>query len=383
MKTRQKMIAAGLAMLLCLPVCFTNDRVAVVKAETVQEKINNASKEKQEALDKMKAAETQKDDVVAQSEQLNREIDIVQTEIYEIDAIIEEADAEIQTKEEEIAAYEADITKHDDAFKEVLRSMDENSASSYLELLLSSKSFSEFLSNIETINEITQHDMAVIDEMVSLKNGVEAAKAVVESKKAEQEEARAIASDKENTLQAKLDAKEALTKELEADIEKYKKVYEEARRQEEQLKASLTPELSKTTDTVKYTGGAFCWPAPSYVRISSPYGYRIHPIYKTKKFHSGVDMAAPGGSNILAAADGTVKLAAWNGGYGNCVVIDHGGGVSTLYGHAQKLLVSKGQKVKRGQVIAKVGTTGNSTGNHLHFEVLINGKTTDPMAYLK
>ncbi len=383
MKTNRKLIAIGLALMLCLPVCMTNDTVTVVQAETVQEKINKASKEKQEALDKIKEAESAKDDVVAQSEQLNREIDIVQTEIFEIDAIIEEADAEIAKKEEEIKAYEQDIEASDEAFKSVLRSMDEMSTGSYLELLLSSGSLSEFLAHVETINEITQYDMAMIDEMVRLKTGVEEAKAQIEAKKAEQEEARSIASDKEATLQTKLDAKEALTKELEADIEKYKKVYEEARRQEDALKASIAPELSKSSDTVKYTGGVFCWPAPSYVRISSPYGYRIHPIYKTKKFHSGLDLAAPGGSNILAAADGVVKMAGWNGGYGNCVIVDHGGGVSTLYGHAQRLLVSKGQKVTKGQVIAKVGTTGASTGNHLHFEVLLNGRTTDPMPYLK
>ncbi len=383
MKIRNKLIAAALVGVFCLPACLVQDSTVFVQAATVQEKINAASKEKQEALDKIKAAETKKDDVVAQSEQLNREIDIVQTEILEIDTIIEEADAEILAKEEEIAGYEANITEQDEAFKQVLRSMDETSASSYLELLLSSESFSEFMVNLETINEITQHDMAVIDEMVELKNSVEAAKAVVETKKAEQEEARGIAEDKENTLQVKLDEKEALTASLEADIEKYKKVYEAARAEEEKLKSSVAPELSKSSATVKYTGGVFCWPAPSYTRISSPYGYRIHPIYKTKKFHSGLDMAAPGGTNILAAADGTVIRAGWNGGYGNCVIVDHGGGVSTLYGHAKKLLVSKGQKVKKGQVIALVGTTGASTGNHLHFEVLLNGKTTDPMPYLK
>lgn len=383
MNAKKRMTAIVLALMFCIPLCITNDSQNVARAETVQEKIDKASKEKQEALDKIKNAETQKNDVVAQSEELEREIDIIQTEIFAIDEIIADADAQIAEKEAEIAQYEADIEQQNDEFKRVLRFMDETSTSTYLDLLLSASSFSEFLTHLETINEITEHDMAIIDEMVSLKNSVEAAKAAVEAKKAEQEEARVIASDKEEVLQTKLDEKEALTKELEEDIEKYKAVYEEARRQEEALKTSLAPSLSKETDTVKYTGGVFCWPAPSYTRISSPYGYRIHPVYKTKKFHSGVDMAAPGGTNILAAADGTVKMAGWNGGYGNCVVIDHGGGVSTLYGHAQRLLVSKGQKVTRGQVIALVGTTGTSTGNHLHFEVLLNGKTTDPMAYLR
>lgn len=381
MKNKQKIAALICAMVLAMPVLVPSD--SVVFAETVQQKIENAGKEKQKALDNMKKAEQQRDSVVAQSQELDMEIGIVQDQINEINAIIEDADAEIQVKEDEIAVYEEQITAHDDAFRQVLRSMDESSASSYLELLLSSESFSEFMVHVETINEITRHDTAIIDEMIALKNSVEAAKAAVEAKKAEQESARAIATDKEAELSAKLAEKEQLTKELEADIENYKKVYEKARQEEESLKASLSPELSKTTDGTKYTGGKFCWPAPSYTRISSPYGYRIHPIYKTKKFHTGVDLAAPGGTNILAAADGVVKMSGWNGGYGNCVVVDHGGGLSTLYGHASRLLVTKGQSVKRGEVIAKVGTTGNSTGNHLHFEVLVNGKTTDPMAYIR
>ncbi|MBO5930558.1 MAG: peptidoglycan DD-metalloendopeptidase family protein, partial [Clostridia bacterium] len=350
-------------------------------AQTVQEKIANAGKEKQEALDKIKAAEAKQDDLAAESAVLDMEIGLVQDEINAIDSIIEETDAEILLKEEEIARHEANIALQNDAFKKVLRSMDESSTSSYLELLLSSKSISEFLVNIETINEITRHDTAIIDEMIALKNSVEAAKAVIEARKAEQEEVRAIASGKKNALQQKLNEKAQLTKKLEQDIKSYEKVYEKARKEEESLKASLSSSLSSSTNS-KYTGGKFCWPAPSYTRISSPYGYRIHPIFKTKKFHSGVDLAAPGGTNILAAADGTVKMSGWNGGYGNCVIIDHGGGISTLYGHASKNLVTKGQKVTKGQVIAKVGTTGNSTGNHLHFEVLVNGKTTDPMAYI-
>ncbi|MBR4874513.1 MAG: peptidoglycan DD-metalloendopeptidase family protein [Clostridia bacterium] len=379
---KRKIVAFALTLILCVPVCITKDNGAVVYGLTVQEKINNASKEKQEALDKINKAEEQKKDIVAQSKALDMEIGIVQDEINAIDTIIDEANAEIKLKEEEIAEHEARIEEQNDEFKRVLRFMDETSTSSYLELLLSSKSFSEFFANVETINEITKHDTAIIDEMISLKNSVEEALAAIEAEKNVQEEARKIASQKQNTLQAKLDEKAKLTKQLESDIEQYKKVYDQARKEEEALKASLSSSLSNSS-TSKYTGGKFCWPAPSYTRISSPYGYRIHPIFNTKKFHSGVDLAAPGGTNILAATDGTVKMAGWNGGYGNCVVVDHGGGVSTLYGHASKLLVSKGEKVTRGQVIAKVGTTGNSTGNHLHFEVLINGKTTDPMAYIQ
>lgn len=379
---KKRILAVLMAVIFVLPfaVDFNNDALIKVSAASVQDKINQASKEKQEALDKIKEAEKQKDDVIAQSDALEREIDIIQTEIYAIDVIIATADAEILEKEEEIARIQGEIDIQDEKFKETLRAMDETSTISYIDLIFSSKSFSELLINIETINEITEHDMSIIDEMTRLKTEVENAKAEIEAKKKEQEEARSIAADKQSQLALKVKEKENLAKALEKDIEKYKQVYEEARRQEESLKSSL----NYSSSTSEYLGsGQFCWPAPSYTRISSPYGYRLHPIYQTQKFHSGVDLAAPGGSNILAAENGKVISAGWNGGYGNCLVVDHGGGISTLYAHASKLCVSKGDYVTKGQVIAKVGTTGNSTGNHLHFEVLINGKTTNPMSYIQ
>lgn len=376
---KKKILAVIMATILILPFAVDFDEISV-SAASVQDKINQATKDKQAALDKIKNAEKQKDDVIAQSDQLEREIDIIQTEIYAIDDIVAQIDEEIAVKEEEIAKIQTDIDAQDERFKETLRAMDETSTTSYIDLIFSSENFSELLINIETINEITEHDMSIIDEMTRLKTEAEEAKAEIEERKNEQEEARKYASERQSQLEVKLKEKEKLAKSLEKDIEKYKQVYEEARRQEEALKSSLKYSSSSS----QYLGsGKFCWPAPSYTRISSPYGYRIHPIYNTKKFHSGVDLAAPGGSNILAAETGKVISAGWNGGYGNCLVVDHGGGVSTLYAHASKLCVSKGDYVTKGQVIAKVGTTGNSTGNHLHFEVLIGGKTTDPMAYIK
>lgn len=378
---KKKILALLMATVLAVPFMYDSAPSQTVFAEeSVQDKIDKASKEKQEALDKIKEAETQKDDIIAQSDQLEREIDILQTEIYAIDDIIAEADVQISEKELEIADVEAEIANQDSRFKECLRAMEENTTISYLEILFTSSNLSELLINIETINEITAHDMAIIDEMTNLRDEVVKAKEGIELHRDEQQVAKNIATEKQGELEIKISEKEALAKSLEEDIENYKKMYEEARRQEEELKSSL----DYSSEGSEYLGtGEFCWPAPSYTRVSSPYGYRIHPVYKTKKFHSGVDLAAPGGSNILAADGGKVISAGWNGGYGNCVVLDHGNGVSTLYAHASKLLVSKGQTVSRGSVIAKVGTTGTSTGNHLHFEVLVNGKTTDPMKYIK
>jgi murein DD-endopeptidase MepM/ murein hydrolase activator NlpD len=132
-----------------------------------------------------------------------------------------------------------------------------------------------------------------------------------------------------------------------------------------------------------YAGGVMKWPTPGYTRVSSPYGMRIHPIYKVKKMHTGIDIDAPSGAKIVAANSGKVILAGWNGGYGNCVIIDHGGGLATLYAHQSKILVSVGDKVQKGDTVGKVGSTGLSTGPHLHFEVRKNGSTTNPIPYVK
>ena len=135
--------------------------------------------------------------------------------------------------------------------------------------------------------------------------------------------------------------------------------------------------------STEYVGGVFTWPCPSSHYITSYFGYRMHPVLNVWKYHSGMDIAASTGASIIAAGPGKVILAQTYGGYGNCVIIDHGGGVVSLYGHASKLLVSEGQTVTKGQEIAKVGSTGISTGPHLHFEVRENGVVVEPLDYLQ
>ena len=132
----------------------------------------------------------------------------------------------------------------------------------------------------------------------------------------------------------------------------------------------------------KYIGGVLAWPVPGYTRITSKYGMRTHPITGVYKLHTGVDISAPMGANFIAANDGIVTKAGMNSAYGNMVIIDHGGGISTLYAHGSEILVHVGQTVKKGVAVLKVGSTGYSTGPHAHFEVRINGVVTDPMPYI-
>ncbi len=385
--SKKRIVSVLLAAVLSVAMApaLGNDRPAY--GATVQEKLDKAKKDKQAAQAAQSQSKANLESTMAQITKLDDEAELIRAELNEIDRIISEADAKIAEKEAEIAEYERQIAESDAEFCARLRTMDESNTAGYIDLLVNAKSISDFVSRVETIREITEFDQGIINRMIALKDGVEASKNEIVAYRNEQQEARNLVQQKQNALDAKIAEKTSYMKQLESDIEKYDSLYKAAAQEEERLKQSIASTSSKGNTSggqrIVYSGGAFCWPAPSYTYISSEFGYRIHPVYGTKKYHSGMDIAAPGGSPILAAADGTVRFAGWNGGYGYCVIIDHGSGIQTLYGHSSKLLVSAGQSVSRGQKIALVGTTGTSTGNHLHFEVLNNGQATDPRPYLQ
>ncbi|MBQ3553899.1 MAG: peptidoglycan DD-metalloendopeptidase family protein [Clostridia bacterium] len=390
---KKKWISLALALIMIVSCSFMTVRSDSAYAASVQDRINQATKDKQAALNELNKDKKAKSQYIAQKEKIDHEIDLIEAELSEIDAIIGEAEAGIKQKEEEIAGYEAQIAENDENFRRRFRAMDESVGANYLDILLNSTSMSDFFLRLETLREFTEYDQSVIDEMLTLKQGIEASKNELVLKRDEQKQARDLVDNKRDSLNAKLKEQNQLITKISAEIEKDEKLFNEASRLEEQLKESLRSSLSSSNSsknsttpsgkTLKYSGGKFAFPAPSMTRVSSQYGYRTHPVTGQKyKFHKGMDLAAPQGTNIVAAEAGVVRSAGWNGGYGYCVVIDHGSGVATLYGHSSKLLVKKGQEVSKGQVIAKVGSTGVSTGPHLHFEVLINGNTTNPAPYI-
>ena len=205
------------------------------------------------------------------------------------------------------------------------------------------------------------------------------------------DEAKVAAEEEQDNLNALIDEKEVQITAYETDIatkEAAIREYDaEIAEQNEiiaALEAQVAAEKAALADAtrIRYDGGVFMWPAPSYTRISSPYGWRMHPTLGVEKFHNGVDMAAPGGSPILAAYDGKVVASGYSPSMGNYIMIDHGDTLYTIYMHASALYVSTGDYVTRGQKIAAVGSTGRSTGNHLHFGVRLNGQYVDPMGYL-
>ncbi len=321
----------------------------------------------------------------AKSSQLSNEIKALEQKIYYAEVDINELEKEINaTKEEikvalaELADLQADIDNQNDALNGRLRAMYKNGSFGMLSVLLGSRSISEFLTNMELIRRVYQSDANVLKLIEDEYAGVAAKEAELQELKdkllAQQEAAEAkrnaLAADKNNVASMKADV-DADNKELEKQIDQ---LNEEAN--------ALTKKILALQGSQAYAGGTMLWPAQSSRRITSPFGNRIHPILHVNKFHTGIDIGASSGTNILAANTGVVISAGWNNSYGYMVMVDHGGGIVTLYAHCSKLLVSKDDVVGRGDVIALVGSTGMSTGPHLHFEVRVNGVYKNPLEYV-
>ena len=282
-----------------------------------------------------------------------------------------------------------------------IKFMYENGTMSYIQILLSSGSFSELLNKAEYIEQVSEYVRNMLqtyqdnrDKITKLEKDLKDQKEVLEQVKsdveAKQTEMAGLISDKQSEIEgyeSDIQNKEEAIKEYEAMIAEQDSTIKAleasvaaAKAKREQM--TVSDNSTDSTDQPHYGGGAFVWPAPSYTMISDDYGYRTHPILGIQQFHSGVDMAAPSGSSILAAADGTVVAATYNATMGNYVMIDHGNGLYTIYMHASALYVSAGQSVSAGSTIAAVGSTGRSTGAHLHFSVRQNGSYVSPWNYL-
>ena len=312
-------------------------------------------------------------DVKQEQDELSKKMTEVEQDVKEVQAKVDALTSQINKSAEDIASTEKKIKTKEKEMEERetnlnarLKVMYKNGSLGFIDVLLGSGSISEFVSNLEIIQKIYKNDMEVLetlekehDELLAIKKELKQKRAALATQKEELAAEQAELTEKKKALKKEEDALKA-----EAD--------------------RLTSEILSMIDTgSKYVGGEFTWPCPASTYITSSFGNRLHPILKTWIYHTGVDIGCSSGKDILAAASGTVIMSQVYGGYGNCVMIDHGGGIVTLYGHASALCVSKGETVTRGQVIAKVGSTGRSTGPHLHFEVRKNGEYVNPMSYFK
>lgn len=342
------------------------------KQQQIKNQISDVKKQKQAIQDGLKQKSASK-------QQLESAAKKTQSGVQKKKEEVSDVNNDISRIKKEITDIDQDYKKKTELFKTRMRVMYQNMNKSPLETFVESKDFSEFFMRLQLMSMVKKNDEKLINEISMSKENTELRKQqkYLELKK-KQQQLKEL-----NGKASEIKTSRAL---LDSDIESDKSKLKDLEKKEDemlQLSKQLEDDLKKLMDTkAKYAGGVMAWPTPGYTSISSPFGYRIHPIYKVRKMHTGIDIDAPMGASIIAANSGRVILAGWNGGYGNCVIIDHGDGIATLYGHQSRLLVNVGDKVSKGDVIGKVGTTGLSTGPHLHFEVRINGKPTDPRKYV-
>ena len=374
-----------------------------ITSESIREKegqISEAQDEKNQlssALTDIKALKGELEKEKANLENyvvaLDNNLAEIQKKISELNGMIVEKEEEIRVTEGEL---EAAIQKQEEqyaAMKLRIQMMYEQNDNYYLETILRAESFADLLNKLDYIQMVMDYDDQKLQEYILIRQYVEvckeelnAEKEVLDEAKAgvEQEEASLaqLISDKETEIVAKqgdISNKEAAIAEYEAEIQAQNELIAS-------LEAAVAAERKKLAEEnakkLTYDGGMFAFPAPSYTKISDDYGSRIHPTLGVEKFHNGIDLAAPNGSPILAAYDGEVVAAAYSSSMGNYVMIDHGDSLYTIYMHASALYVSKGDAVTKGQQIAAVGSTGRSTGPHLHFGVRKNGGYVSPWGYL-
>lgn len=329
----------------------------------------------------------------AETDRLSERIGTVSEQLRELSADVKEAETDYNAIAKELEATEMRIEENQELLEETelelsdklaqlrgrIRNVYMHGQVSYIDVLLGAKDFSDFLTRMDLFKRVIASDYKLVQTVLESKRVVEETRAALERQRAEEERLAKDAEEKHMELLLKKRDKDKLLEMMEYDREVSQRAYDEL------IAASAEVERLIQASRYRYQfpgggSGAMIWPLVG--EITSEYGWRTHPIYGDSRYHSGMDIGGDYGDPIVAAAAGIVTYSGWISGYGYAVIIDHGGGISTLYGHNEALAVAEGQTVSQGQVIAYCGSTGNSTGPHCHFEVREGGEPVDPMGYL-
>lgn len=362
--------------------------ITVVYAEDSESNLTNLQNQQQdlqnqldESNEQLEEVQSQLSENLQQIEKLDEKIQQSEEKIAQLDEQITQLQTEISDIQAKLEVAEKNYENQKQTMEKRLVAIYEAGDTRYIDVLLKSSNISEFLSNYYLITEITSMDQNLLDEVETQKKEIELSKQKLEKNQESLATALQTQTQTSTVLQNTKTLRQNYIARL-SDEEKAKQAQiDEITAQYEAVNNQIL-ELAKQGLDTAYIGGVLAWPVPGYTKITSNYGMRVHPITGQYKLHTGVDISAPIGANFVAANDGIVTKAEYNTAYGNMVIIDHGGGISTLYAHGSEILVTVGQTVKRNEAILKVGSTGYSTGPHAHFEVRINGVVTNPIEYI-
>ncbi len=373
------------SLLLAVTFAFSNSAFAAKSLSQLKQEMEARSKEIKEKEAQIKSKEKEKDAQVEKRIALDAQITALSHDVDDVEAIIKEKDAEIAEKNARITELQAIIDKNKDTLKHRVRIMYEYGSTSYLEILLEADGFGDLLTRISILKDIITHDRAIINEYIASQTEFENAKQAIVTEREEQVNAKNMLETKRSELKALQAEKQAAIDSLNADIKALEREEKAAEAEYQSIMAQVKKAQQKnsgsSSTTVTKGTGQFVWPSEASTRVTSNYGKREKPNANATSMHRGIDIGAPHGTNVLAADAGTVIVAGTGRSYGNYIVIDHGNGYTTLYAHNSRLCVGVNDKVTKGQVIAKVGSTGNSTGPHIHFEVSKNGTIVNPMNF--
>ena len=405
MYSKKKFLALCLAALMAVPtgaLAKSSKSLTIEKNKKKQEQMqikNKINKEKSNISN----TENEKKSVSTDIENLDAKIQVTSAKISTLESEIVRLNKDIAENQEKLQEAQVNLSENTDALRMRLREMYKRGNVNYLEVILNSRDIEELLRNNEIISSIARADRELIEFIQEQIDTIKETEERLQIDKAKVSASKAAVENERQSYQAAVDAKNNYMKVLESNLDLYKAEFEKAQSNWDALDseiARLQKEITAqkkaeeaaarratrvhsniTVSSGPRNGQSYTWPLPGHYSISSPFGYRVHPILGYSRLHSGVDIPAPSGTPIVAAKSGTVIMSQLMSGYGNVVMVDHGDTV-TVYAHCSALNVGVGESVKAGDVVAFVGSTGLSTGAHLHFEVRVNGSPVNPLGYV-
>jgi len=371
-------------MIIMLIVIILSSLCICVYAENLtglQEQSNEITQALNETNNRLQLVQEEISSNMQQLQELDNQLAQAEEEIIKINTQVEELNLQISENEEKLKKTQEEYDSLQDVLNTRLVQMYETPQLEFLQVLLESKSVTDFLSTYYAMKELAEYDAELLETVKQQKREIETTKQILAEKKTQVMQSKQSQQKKSQVLDNTKTMRAYYISKLSKEEKALQDQIDEYNLQVATIEAEIKL-LALNSISEDYIGGAMMWPIPGYTGITSGFGMRVHPITGAYKLHTGVDVGAPMGASFVAAANGIVSKATFNHAYGNMVIIDHGGGVQTLYAHGSEIVVQVGQTVATGDEVLKVGSTGYSTGPHAHFEIRINGQTVNPLDYL-